>query len=715
MENRYKINYDIKLKNVVNVTFKQGDIDSSVLDVTLLDDGQPINITGGVIEFRFLKPDNTIVFQDASAGVNILDAVNGNVECVLKSNTIAAVGNVVCEIHIVQGEKTLTTQSFTFTVDQSISGEGILSENYISTIDGKLIEIQESEAIRVTNEAGRIALYNEISAKLANGELKGDKGDKGDTGEKGIPGEKGDTGLVPNITVGTVTTLAAGSTATVTRRENSPNEAPVFDLGIPQGANGADGNGTGDVTHTEFDPLVDKVNTHLSDYANYIEKSKSKDRLRNFIKSKKEIVISGDSIGLGEYAMNFPNDSWAGIIRKAMQQEYKTRNYGFVTLEDVSADGFVQYHSIVRQGFATEHFDASYYGSMYLTDTTLGNFINLAYIGKSFKVVYEGLTNGGTFDVKVDNVTIGTLDTSVIGTVPKASVSNLFTVSQWGTHTISLVKADNKVTNICGIIYLDDDTLPVVNNVSRGSLVAVDIANEIIDTYTTNGTCIVALGVNDQKDGYPLSAYEEKLNRYCTNIDNADGTIVLCDFIFNAPQSDPYKTVIRNVAKQHPRVIYIDFAKVFLGNATNNINAGLLNVDGVHPSEYGHEIIANVILHYLGLPYTKKTALGYNKWVVPTLSSGWVDFGGAFETSGYIKDGNTVRLKGIIKSGTIGNAIFNLPIGLRPSKNKFFPCICSDGITEVLGAINITADGWVTCKSGTNDWLSLDGISFLTD
>lgn len=50
----------------------------------------------------------------------------------------------------------------------------------------------------------------------------------------GIPeGEKGDTGTTPNLTIGTVTTLAPGSDATATITGTA--EAPVLSLGIPEG------------------------------------------------------------------------------------------------------------------------------------------------------------------------------------------------------------------------------------------------------------------------------------------------------------------------------------------------------------------------------------------------------------------------------------------------------------------------------------------------
>lgn len=62
---------------------------------------------------------------------------------------------------------------------------------------------------------------------------------------QGIQGVKGDTGAVPNITVGTVTTLLPGSNATVTRVSGSPNTAPVFNFGIPKGDTGSIDNADG--------------------------------------------------------------------------------------------------------------------------------------------------------------------------------------------------------------------------------------------------------------------------------------------------------------------------------------------------------------------------------------------------------------------------------------------------------------------------------------
>ena len=75
--------------------------------------------------------------------------------------------------------------------------------------------------------------------------LKGDTGPQGPagaegaTGPQGPQGETGATGQSANISVGTVTTLSAGSEATVVNSGTSMDA--VLDFGIPQGATGATG------------------------------------------------------------------------------------------------------------------------------------------------------------------------------------------------------------------------------------------------------------------------------------------------------------------------------------------------------------------------------------------------------------------------------------------------------------------------------------------
>lgn len=83
--------------------------------------------------------------------------------------------------------------------------------------------------------------------------LKGPKGDKGDAGEKG------DTGAAASIKIGTVTTGAAGSNASVTNSGTASNV--VLDFTLPRGEDGADGGIVVDtaMSDTSTNPVQNKV------------------------------------------------------------------------------------------------------------------------------------------------------------------------------------------------------------------------------------------------------------------------------------------------------------------------------------------------------------------------------------------------------------------------------------------------------------------------
>ncbi len=91
---------------------------------------------------------------------------------------------------------------------------------------------------------------------INNGNIKGEKGDKGDIGLKG------NTGVTPNIQIGTVATLDPNELVAITKRGTI--EDPIFDFGIPKGRDG-----NGDMNKATYDKnnngIVDnaeKVNGH---------------------------------------------------------------------------------------------------------------------------------------------------------------------------------------------------------------------------------------------------------------------------------------------------------------------------------------------------------------------------------------------------------------------------------------------------------------------
>lgn len=167
MENRYKITLDFKQRSNTNINFIQNDIDTSALEFTIADGGQVVDITGQTVSIAFLKSDNTIVIQNSTSGVTILDGPNGKLECILRSNTLAYVGIVRAEISFSLDGKKLSTAQFVFNVSSSIdNGQGILSTNEIPLLDAKITEASEkisdlatalASAVTATDAANKAA------------------------------------------------------------------------------------------------------------------------------------------------------------------------------------------------------------------------------------------------------------------------------------------------------------------------------------------------------------------------------------------------------------------------------------------------------------------------------------------------------------------------------------------------------------------------------
>lgn len=105
-------------------------------------------------------------------------------------------------------------------------------------VDAKIPEIgaDGKSAYEIAVENGFVGTETEWLASL-----KGAPGKDGADGAPGAPGKDGKDGVTPQLSIGTVTTLEAGSNATVSM--TGTTEAPILNFGIPKGADGAGGGG----------------------------------------------------------------------------------------------------------------------------------------------------------------------------------------------------------------------------------------------------------------------------------------------------------------------------------------------------------------------------------------------------------------------------------------------------------------------------------------
>ena len=178
-----------------SIDVKQNDVNSRRIVISLTDGGKAFILGGDMIATIYgRKTDGNVIYKDCSIenGMAIVD---------VEKQLITAAGTVECELRIYDsnaaGAQLLTTPRFNIEVYDVLSDENrITSTSDYSALTSETVKSQEA-----TKRANDISEM--LETKLANGELKGEKGDtgpqgkqgpKGDTGPQGKQGPKGDTG-----------------------------------------------------------------------------------------------------------------------------------------------------------------------------------------------------------------------------------------------------------------------------------------------------------------------------------------------------------------------------------------------------------------------------------------------------------------------------------------------------------------------------------------
>ena len=136
---------------------------------------------------------------------------------------------------------------------------------------------------------------------------------------------------------------------------------------------------------------------------------------------------------------------------------------------------------------------------------------------------------------------------------------------------------------------------------------------------------------------------------------------------------------------------------------------------------------------------TPQEVIVLEDWQTPVLENGWTAWGNGYPSAAYRREGKKIYLRGVVKSGTIGSAIFTLPEGFRPanpliltgavqltSRNTGTPNTGTSHFhasytTDNGQRMNIGTNGAVALHNpgsvtiGANQYFSLDGVMFFTD
>ncbi|MFD9890641.1 hypothetical protein ACFWY9_14950 [Amycolatopsis sp. NPDC059027] len=131
-----------------------------------------------------------------------------------------------------------------------------------------------------------------------------------------------------------------------------------------------------------------------------------------------------------------------------------------------------------------------------------------------------------------------------------------------------------------------------------------------------------------------------------------------------------------------------------------------------HGSQLVYRIDTGVLLCRKGNAWVPYRPPRGDTWHAPTLQNGWVNYGAGYNDAAYtITDDGWVRLRGLVKNGSMGKPIFTLPVGYRPVSRWLL------GVTtnaDAHGRCDILTDGQVFAYTGSPGWYCLDDITFST-
>lgn len=214
MSNQFNLAYATDLNEGLKVVpilpvFISGDDQAHCFIISANRSGKEEPLTGATVRGYFIRPDDVTVTLDGSVNDEGQAVLSPNSACYKKQGRFhvfirATIGGVKSTVFCGEGRILLSA------TDSFIDEEGI-----VPSLDDLLAQVERIES--AANNANTAADRANAAAERAEN-------------------AKGETGATPNLTIGTVETLAAGSNATATITGTA--EDPVLSLGIPKGYDG---------------------------------------------------------------------------------------------------------------------------------------------------------------------------------------------------------------------------------------------------------------------------------------------------------------------------------------------------------------------------------------------------------------------------------------------------------------------------------------------
>ena len=324
------------------------------------------------------------------------------------------------------------------------------------------------------------------------------------------------------------------------------------------------------------------------------------------------INLVGDSISWGSNCENVFDDSYAGILRKMINEQYATDNVGFVSLRGVQEGAYYDIHTITPTGSWTEKTGTAAASSMcgYARSGSGSLDISAPKLSKSFRVVYRRYSGGGTFKVSGDGgLTWGdTYDTN--GTESGGEVTATQSLS--GDSTNIRIETVSGNVDVIGIQYLNDESNVIYNNFSQPGRTIADLNLSVIDKAVTGNALIWALGYNDKAaTGTTRDSIISKIDYLIEKVVASGVKLYVIDLNWGVASNHWLREQLIRLGSTVSGAIYIGLPDLLSSNGSPILGGNLVNAfnfldDANHPNIDGHRYAAETIAKNMGLSVTSK-------------------------------------------------------------------------------------------------------------
>lgn len=361
---------------------------------------------------------------------------------------------------------------------------------------------------------------------------------------------------------------------------------------------------------------------------------------------EKSVALLGDSISFGAGCEgNIADNSYAGIVKKAVSAANGSPNYGFMPAyttnwsprsEEVCAWPTMTGGPGVTGNSAGWSETDSGDRLMYFGLTAYKQYAGLTYTLRSgydfeyFCVYYQTGPGYGTFVLSNVVDGLGYDQASVDGvvtydcenTVCETKRTGFYRVSDFPNGmTIAITSADNSPVTINGLGFYNDISGDYVtfNKYTRGGAMLTPLSDTVLSQAASSGTLILGLGYNDafwgHEYGYTKEDFSDRIDYLIAECNKNGTNVIVNDYLWSnyntlatysgwsaSVQADIdekfafFHQELKRLAAQ-TNGIYINQETRWGEEIMTYVNAN----DGVHPLNGGHALMAQTILEAMGL------------------------------------------------------------------------------------------------------------------